>query len=486
MSFPYWGESPGEPWAHQRAEAEDYWDAPSRALLWQQRTGKTRAAIDAACAWHVARGLRTVIVVAPNGVHANWVRRQLPKHCWVPYAAHAWSSGRVGTASHGREVDAALGTRGLCFVAFGKESLLSKRVQAVIKAALRRGPCALFVDEVHHFRTPGTKRVKLARGLSKKCVMRRILTGTASGNSPLGLFAQFELLHPGALGFSRYTGGDGFEARYAVIGEGYDPRSGRRFRQIEGYQRLEELMGRVARWSSVVRREDCEDLPEILLSEQAYEPSALQAQAYEGLRRDYAAELQSGGYVEAADSGTRLLRLQQILSNFAVNDAYELETVDPAQDPRLDALEEAVDGPTIVWCRFRECIRRVGERLRSRGLAVVEYHGAVRDEERAEAVDAFQSGQADVFLGQPACAGEGLDLSAGRTIVWYSHVFDVVVRDQASERATEVGGKRVSVVDVVAPGSVDDHILSNLSKKRSVAEQVTGRELKEILEQCRI
>jgi rhodanese-related sulfurtransferase len=486
VGFPYWGETGIKAWMHQAAELDDYWDAPSRALLWQPRTGKTKAAIDAACAWYVAKELKTVVIVAPNGVHANWVRKEIPKHCWVPYVAHAWSSRRAATASHGREVDTTLETRGLCFLAFGKESILGARVQAVIRAALKRGPCALFVDECHHFRTPGAKRTKIARGLAKRCVMRRIMTGTATGNSPLGLFSQFELLHPGALGFTRYTGGSGFEAHYATIGEGFDPRSGRRFKQVEGYKNEKELAGRVARWSSIVLRSDCEDLPELLVSDQAYEPSPLQSYAYESLRKSYVAELNSGSYVEAADSGTRLLRLQQILSNFVVTDALELETVDPAQDPRLDALTEAVSGPTIVWCRFRDCIRRTAGRLREHGLTVVEYHGGVRDEERAEAIDAFQAGQADAFIGQPACAGEGLELSAAETIVWYSHTFDVVVRDQANERATVVGGKRVVVVDIVAPGSVDEYIIENLSRKRSVAETITGRELKETLERCRI
>jgi SNF2 family DNA or RNA helicase len=95
-------------------------------------------------------------------------------------------------------------------------------------------------------------------------------------------------------------------------------------------------------------------------------------------------------------------------------------------------------------------------------------------------------GDLQFFLGQPSCAGEGLDLSATNTIIWYSHVFDIVARDQACERATVMGGKSVSVVDLAAPDSVDEYILSNLEKKRGIADNVTGRELRNILERCRI
>jgi len=475
-----------EPWSHQADELNDYWDSPARALLWQMRTGKTKVVIDAVGGWYSDKGLRTVIIVAPNGVHENWVRKEFPKHAFFEYEAHAWCSRRVGTKKHQWEVQAVLSTQRLAVLAFGKESILSPKVQAAIKLALRRGPCSLVVDESHHFGKAGAKRTKLVRGLSKKCAMRRILSGTASGNSPLRLFSQFDILSPGALGFTRYTGPSGFEARYAIIGEGYDPRSGRRFKTIDGYQRQTELQGRVARWSSVVLREDCEDLPDVIVSRHYYEPTSLQLAIYESIRKDYMAELKSGSMVEAVDSGTRLLRLQQTLSNFAVNDAFEIETVDPSSDPRMEALIQLLDSPTIIWCRFVEDIRRVKKRLELEGFKVSLYYGAVKDVDRTKAYDDFVEGRTTIFLGQPACAGEGLDLSAADTIVWYSHVFDVVSRDQATERATMMGGNNVSVIDLTVADSVDEYILSNLEDKRSVADTVTGHELRDILERCKI
>jgi SNF2 family DNA or RNA helicase len=473
-------------WTHQAAEFCDYWDAPARALLWQMRTGKSKTIIDTLCAWYRHRELRSAIIIAPNGVHENWVRRELPKHAWIDYCAHAWTSRRARTKVHRGAVESLMITDQLSILAIGKESLLSRAVQKTVKRLLRRGPCALIVDESHHFGRPGARRTRLARGLAKRCAMRRILSGTATGNSPLRLFSQFELLNPGALGFSRFTGPSGFEARYAVLGEGYDPRSGRRYKRIDGYEHLDELQERVARWSSIVLREDCEDLPELVFSRQYYEPSPRQRQVYEQLRQSYMAELQSGELIEAADSGVRLLRLQQVLSNFVLTDTYEISTVDPSADPRLDALVGLIDGPSVIWCRFVEDIRRVTARLRAESFSVVQYYGAVREDDRIRAQDRFASGEATIFVGQPGCAGEGLDLSAADAIIWFSHVFDVVMRDQATERATEVGGERVSVVDLVVADSVDEYILANLENKRSVADRVTGRELRDILERCMI
>lgn len=471
------------PWAHQAAELEDYWDRPARALLWQMRTGKTKVIIDSFGLWCEHKELHSAIIIAPNGVHRNWTRIELPKHAWFEYREHTWSSLRANTQKHQRQFESVLRSPQFGVFAFGKESILGPKVQVAIKRILRRGSCALIVDESHHFGKPGAKRTRLARGLAKKCRMRRILSGTATGNSPLRLFSQFEILKPGALGFNRF--GD-YEKHYAEIGEGYDPRSRRRYKRIDGYKNQEELQGRVAKWSSVVLREDCEDLPDVVMSKHYYEPSSLQLYAYEQLRKEYIAELESGSLVEAIDSGTRLLRLQQVLSNFAVTDTYEIERVDPSSDPRLDALVSLIDGPTIVWCRFREDLRQVATRLKSENISFGEYHGSIKNRDRDKVRNRFMGGELTVFLGQPSCAGEGLDLSAANTIIWFSHVFDVVTRDQATERATQMGGHSVSVIDIAVADSVDEYILSNLEQKRSVADNVTGRELRNILERCRI
>ena len=87
-----------EPYSHQLREFEQHRESEARALLWQMRTGKTKAVVDAAC--HLAsKGLiDAVVVLAPNGVHENWIRRELPAHHWesVEYGAHCWKTSLTG------------------------------------------------------------------------------------------------------------------------------------------------------------------------------------------------------------------------------------------------------------------------------------------------------------------------------------------------------------------------------------------------------
>ena len=67
---------------HQQTEWDRHRDDDARALLWQMRTGKTKATLDLACYRWAKGDIQAVLVIAPNGVHCNWVRRQLPQHMW--------------------------------------------------------------------------------------------------------------------------------------------------------------------------------------------------------------------------------------------------------------------------------------------------------------------------------------------------------------------------------------------------------------------
>jgi SNF2 family DNA or RNA helicase len=149
----------------------------------------------------------------------------------------------------------------------------------------------------------------------------------------------------------------------------------------------------------------------------------------------------------------------------------------------LALLDEVANAPgkVIVWCKFREDIRRVVAGINAAGYRCVEYHGAVLSQtKRQQAIDDFNNiPTIKVFVGQPRAGGQGLDLSVADSIIWYSHTFDLIERDQANERATQIGGKTVTITDFVVPGTVDEYILNTLANKRSVAEELTGQGFKD-------
>lgn len=475
---------------HQQIEWERHRDDDARALLWQMRTGKTKATLDVACYRRIRGDIDAVLVIAPNGVHVNWVRRQLPIHMWntVPYVAHAWQASEAAKPEHAASLERVLSSKpseALAVLAVNSESIIHDKPAKLIGRFLRKykGRVMLVVDESHDFRSPGSKRTKRARSLKRYCRVRRILTGTAVSNSPLAAYSQFELLEDKALGFDTFAD---FEGHYAYYVQ-ERTKGGRSYDRLDHYRNLDDLQERMARWSSVVLREDVDDMPDLVMDERTVTLPERLMDAYRTLVKEMILELEDGGEVEAVDGGARLVKLQQMLGGFVVDvDGQVRELVADEDNPRLQAMLDEVrssDRKVIVWCKYREDIRRVVRSLSKEGIRCVEYHGAIHSQsKRQQAIDSFNGDPVvRVFVGQPKAGGQGLDLSAADLILWYSHTFDLIERDQANERATQIGGKTVTIKDFVTPGTVDEYILANLGEKRSVSESLAGRGLRDRL-----
>lgn len=467
-------------WKHQREELLHASD-PGRALLWQMRTGKSKAIVDTACQLYTHWHIDAVVVFAPNGVHRGWVKRQLPAHHWdsVPYEAFAWSTTLRSSDEQKASFETVLNTDGLAWFCFNLEALFRDDVKHMVARIRRKRRVLLVVDESHEFRRPGSKRSHMARALAKRVPFRRILTGTAVYNSPLHAWSQFEIVEPGALGFHKYSSFEAHHAEYRTE----RTRAGRGYQVLDRYKNLEQLRERMADWSSLVLREDCEDLPEVLPIRRDVDPTEQQLKVYRDLLKTFVTELDAGREVSIGEKTTRFIKLQQVMSGFVVDEDGITHSI-PGENARLEALMLEVamtPGKTIVWCRFQEDIDRIAARLREDRIGFVEYHGRVSERKKEEAYDRFPVDKSvHVWLGQYQSGGSGLDLSAADTIINYSHTHDNIARAQSQERATQVGGKRVAVVDLVMPGP-DESILDTLAQRRDVAEFLQGQGLREIL-----
>ncbi len=456
-----------EPWAHQLREFNATKDLEAHALLWQMRTGKTKVVIDTAMHLFIENKIDAVLVVTRSGVHSNWVRKEIPKHCSIPYDAEWWDADRAHTKAYRLRLHEVLLCESLIFFTVNNESFIKPLAQRFIRQLLKLR-VMLVIDEVHDFRSPSSKRSMAARQLAKHCLYRRTMTGTHNGNCPLGNWAQFEILEKGALGYKTYTP---FKNYYATI-EWRRKKNGKMYEDITGYRHLTELQASIDRLSSTIIRKDCPDLPPLITSSFDVKPSAIQKQVYRVLKREFEVALNDGSILSAADAAIRRLKLQQVLSNFLIDEHGKTHVVDPGSNPRMEALMvqlEDAEGKVIVWCRFQKDIDNVSCRLAIKGINFVEYHGRVKKPDRFTAETRFRDDpECKVFLGQPQSAGLGLDLSAADTIVWYSHTDDIIIRDQANERATEKGASSVAVIDLAVPDSVDEDILDNIRTKREI------------------
>jgi hypothetical protein len=496
-----------EPWEHQLAEFERSASLPARALIWQMRTGKTKFTLDCAGSQWDTGGIDALLVFAPNGVHANWVEREVPEHLWdgIDHTALAWRTKVAGLkggnglskadkaawedahAEWWRDFNRGLKGSELLIATFNSESMIRDDVRKAVRKLMTKRKVFTVWDESTDFRSPGSARSKMARALARHAVFRRILDGTMLHNSPLHAFAQFELLERAALGYSRH---EDFLGRYAIIEDvnvSRNPARARMVPQIVGTQNLEELRDKLARFSSVVLREDCHGLPNVVPKRRPVKLAPEQERLLRELKNQTEVELESGELMSIGAQGNRLQKFQQIVGGWLIGEDKVPRRI-TSVNPRLEALSEEVylaSGKVIVWCQFKHELDEVSARLRLDGHEVFEYHGRTSDEDKAYVRSHFPlETEKIVLVAQAQSAGRGLELPAG-LIIWYSHTNNTITRAQADERATVVGGGNVNLMDFEAP-SVDGYMLDNLANNISVADDMAGRGLKAVLRQLKI
>jgi hypothetical protein len=205
-----------EPMKHQLqgelllANAPEYY-----ALGAEQGTGKTWMLLnDAERQWRSGR-IQALLVLAPKGVHTNWVLRQIPEHLSVKCAAESWISG--AGKRHAAKLERLLRwdpEDGLAVLAMNIDAINTKAGFEMARRFLQKFRCMFVVDESHQIKNPQASRTKRVLSLAPFAVSRRIASGTLVPNNPLDLFAQFEFLRSGLLGTTSYRA---FVAQYAEL-----------------------------------------------------------------------------------------------------------------------------------------------------------------------------------------------------------------------------------------------------------------------------
>jgi hypothetical protein len=474
-------------WAHQAHEARIGRQKKGRGLLWPMRSGKTKAILDKASFLFKHKEIEGVIILAPNGVHVNWVKNEIPK--WTKGAkAFAWSTPKRGDFPQIERFNQLLHYKGMKFFALNKEALNHPEAQAAIRKFMLscHNKFLLTVDESHHFARPGAKRTRLARGLAKKAAYRQIATGTIIMNGPLRAFSQFEILQEGALGYDNYLA---FKERYAITEQRGIPGRRRTREVITGYQNMDELRERMAQWSSVVVREDIHDMPELLHTERPVVMSDKQRLAYLEMVGRHIVEI-GDNLVGAKDGGARVMKLHQIVNGYVVDSATgQIHTIDaeaPIYEAMLDEVGGTLPGKSIVWCRLREDVRRVVKYLEEHGYhgKVLTYFGETPMDEREPLRVQFNTDpNIFVLVGTLGTGGEGLDFSGADAVIFFSIPPNTLQVAQGEERATAVGGKTVTVVRITTPGTVVDRLWSIIDGNTTLADSVSGRGLRDLLRQ---
>jgi SNF2 family DNA or RNA helicase len=471
-----------KPYAHQLEAVEAAAGRPAFAYLLEMGCGKSAILVAEIASLFASGAINAAVVIAPKSLCLTWQKEQLPTH--LPKSISRVLSVVFDSAP-------SKATQELYRELFTEDPLCLKiliiNVEAIslvkgfefAQAFLRAHHALLAVDESTRIKSPTAKRTKNAIKLAKLARYRRILSGMPITQSPLDIYCQYEFLGPNLLGATNYHA---FKHRYAVVRRRVI--NGRSFDEVVGYQRLDELQRLVGNHAYRKLKDECLDLPAKVYKTIRVGMTAEQGRVYENLRLRALSELVNGPPVTAPLMLTRLLRLRQVLANALVND--DGEEVDFGQTPRMDALLELVEdvpGKVVIWSSFVKPIIDITEKLNEkfgRGSAAA-FYGDTPDRERQKIVERFQDGLDPLrfFVGQVHTGGLGITLTRGTTVIYHDHDWSLEARVQSEDRCHRIGqSSRVTYIDLVASGTIDELILGALRSKKNLADQVTGDKIK--------
>lgn len=470
-----------KPFIHQNKAFFLSKDAEYYAYFMEMGTGKTKVLIDNAAYLFLKKEINCLVILAPKGVHAQWINEQIPIHMSmaIGYEAEVFRAGNKKLLDR-IELLVKKKTDKLKIISFNIDTISNKNGLKLVQKFLNNNSCMLAMDESTRIKTPGSLRTKAAISLALLAKYRRIMSGAPITKGYEDLYPQLKFLHPDVLGFnSFYT----FRNYYCLMG-GFESR------QIVGYRSdsIKELEERMQAYSFRVTKAECLDLPEKIYVTRYVELTQQQLDLYKKIEKELAIDIRALSVIKTknpdekkeVDPGlmsaiTKMIRLQQIVCGTFVYEEEEKREIIDIENNRIGALMECVNeaqGKIIIWSRFVPDLKKISAELKKDKINHVTYYGEVSAKNRELAIEAFVNDPScRVFLSNPSAGGTGLNLQVATTVIYYSNDFNADTRWQSEDRAHRAGQKNnVTYIDFISPKTIDEDILESLKNKKNVAD----------------
>lgn len=430
------------------------------AVLWEMGLGKTALAITEAGRLYSAGAITGLLVIAPNGVHGQWLAEQIPAHWDERYKVNLilWN-GKLP-----RNCELSLPEQ-FNILSLNIDSLRVGGFDAAEDFLKRHyGKSMMVIDESHLIKTKSASRTQAAFKLGHLASYKRIMTGTPIAKNLLDAWTQFNWLDPAILKCPYITT---FKSRYCLMG-------GWENKQIVGHKNVEDFYARIDKFSSRLTKKEVLSLPEKAYQIVPYQMGDKTRKHYASMKRDLLTKMEDGTFVSVANVAASLVRLQQILSGYL---PVSEEAFDVFSKERLDVLMntiEQINGPIIIWAKFKVDIVRIHaalEKAYGEDSAVM-YYGETDQKDRPEVVRRFLSGEARFFVSNPSAGGVGLNLQGEcQDVIYYCNSFKAVDRWQSEDRTHRLGTKgAVTYYDIIAERSIDNLVLRNLKTKKDLSD----------------
>jgi SNF2 family DNA or RNA helicase len=432
-------------------------------LFMEPGTGKTKTALIKMAELYKAGVIEVALVLAPNGVHAQWLEEQAVQHCPIPYRPILWVSNR--TKSWKQETLYTLKKKdGLIIVTMNWEALTTKDGLNFCRWLLKQKKVGLFADESSRIRNPKAIRTKVAMEIAPEAAYRLIMTGTPLVKGFENLWSQLSFLSPDILRCRTYIQFRSLYCKTTSI-----PGAPRGAMQIVGYQRVDELMSRIGPHVFVKTKKECLDLPDKIPMPSPVPMTAEQKTAYTTMREELIVQLSELERVTVAHLISARAKLRQIAIGFILD---ENKRATPLPSNRWERALEHIDeapGKTILWTSFRWCLAEWERLLAKNGIGYVRYQKGDN-----ESIHQWKKDPAiKIFLANPHSGGIGLNLAEADTMIYFNNIDDAEIRWQSEDRAHRIGQtKHLTIVDLFSPNTLEVKIQKQQAAKESLASIV--------------
>jgi SNF2 family DNA or RNA helicase len=490
-----------KPYAHQVAGMRKAFSQFKRGLgvafLMEPRTGKTKTTIDTLAALYKMKGLRKVLVIAPNRVLDTWVE-QFHIHCPYNVQTIVWDKDARKQPLPTSVGPYAMQVLIVNYEAFGQPGRKTprgarsrangrfKHRQLILKW-LAGDEAACVVDEGHKLKAPQGKASTMIVSMRPMFRYRFLLTGTplTKAKRAHDLYMQWQWVNPDRFNSwgstvedfknhtGRWIGANGFPQWTAARPEG-----------------MEDLRAGLHTDGIVVLRSECLDLPPRNPDRIIKVKLGPSAQAYQDMATTMVAELESGAIAEASIPLVVTLRLSQITSGFVgiqetrtINGKAKLVSVPHRVGfEKLNALEELLkeevierDDKVVIAARFKPDLNAIQMLCEALGIPTWSVRGGMTREATTDALRAFREhDEAGAIIVQPQAASLGIDLSTASHIVWFSLIPAWTDYTQTNDRIA-LSPVATTHTYLLAEGSVDEVMYQVLLEDGNVAKYIMSK-----------
>jgi superfamily II DNA or RNA helicase len=387
------------------------------------------------------------LIVAPTSVCTNWISEAL-KFAPTLNVISFGTSDRQQVLDDLQSFDLVICSYGLLQQEEVGEMLAKVQWQTIV------------LDEAQAIKNIATKRSQAAMNLQSG--FKLLTTGTPIENHIGELWNLFRFINPGLLGSL-----ESFNQRFAIPIE--------RSQDKQARDQLKKLVQ-----PFLLRRTKNQVLAELPLRTEItlqVELSKEETAFYEALRRDAIVKLMESG-TNAGQKHLQVLAEIMKLRRACCNTRLVKSDL-PLPSAKLqlfgETLSELLENKhkALVFSQFVDHLHILREYLDEQKIVYQYLDGSTPTNERKKRVDAFQSGQGDVFLISLKAGGTGLNLTAADYVIHMDPWWNPAVEDQASDRAHRIGQKRpVTIYRLVAKGTIEEKILELHAQKRDLADSL--------------